>query len=101
MERTGCLCKASQSMRLTTSERKDSMQAVSKYRLSAVSLAVSFILCLVVNYLGASPRALAHPEGQTNIAPRKEYAAAVEAIERFMTHEMADKELPALSIALV
>ncbi len=34
-------------------------------------------------------------------APRPDYTPAVEALERFIRHEMADKELPALSIALV
>jgi len=77
------------------------MQAVNKFRRSATLLAVSFIFCLVVNYQGASTRALTEQEGQPTIAPRKEYAAAVEMLERFITHEMADKELPALSIALV
>ncbi len=38
---------------------------------------------------------------QVSVAPSKNYAAAVEMIERFITHEMADKDLPALSIALV
>ncbi|MGI9167275.1 MAG: serine hydrolase [Pyrinomonadaceae bacterium] len=78
------------------------MQAVNKYRrTSAALLAITFILCLVVNNQGASPGALAKQEHQATIAPRKDYAAAVEMLERFITHEMADKELPALSIALV
>jgi len=81
---------------------KDKMQAVNKYRrTSAALLAITFILCLVVNNQGASPGALAKQEHQATIAPRKDYAAAVEMLERFITHEMADKELPALSIALV
>ncbi len=33
--------------------------------------------------------------------PRKDYKPAVETLERFIEHEMADKDLPALSIALV
>jgi serine beta-lactamase-like protein LACTB len=38
---------------------------------------------------------------QPQTDPPKEYAAAVEALDRFITHEVADKRLPALSIALV
>ncbi len=34
-------------------------------------------------------------------APSTDYGAAIAALERFIEHEMADKELPALSIALV
>ena len=45
---------------------------------------------------GLSCRALA----QTSIAPRERYAAAVAALERFIG-EVANKDLPALSIALV
>ena len=46
---------------------------------------------------GLSCRALA----QTSIAPRERYAAAVAALERFIGREVANKDLPALSIALV
>jgi serine beta-lactamase-like protein LACTB len=38
---------------------------------------------------------------QTSIGPPERYAAAVAALERFIEHEVARKELPALSIALV
>ncbi len=41
------------------------------------------------------------PYNQATIAPREDYAAVADMLERFITHEMADKELPALSIALV
>ncbi|MGH7595221.1 MAG: serine hydrolase [bacterium] len=36
-----------------------------------------------------------------NISPRTDYGAVVAELERFITHEMRDKKLPALSIALV
>ncbi|MGH7663642.1 MAG: serine hydrolase [Gemmatimonadaceae bacterium] len=35
------------------------------------------------------------------VDPHADYAGAVAELERFITHEMADKELPALSVALV
>lgn len=38
---------------------------------------------------------------QLRIEPEKKYAAAVQSLEAFIQHEMAAKELPALSIALV
>lgn len=38
---------------------------------------------------------------QAAVAPPKRYAAAVERLDRFITHKLADKDLPALSIALV
>ncbi|MCA1600235.1 MAG: serine hydrolase [Acidobacteria bacterium] len=78
------------------------MQAVNKYRQTgAAFLAITFILCLVVNYQGASSRALAGQDNQASIAPRKDYVAAAEMLERFIEHEMQDKDLPSLSIALV
>ncbi|MDQ3665460.1 MAG: serine hydrolase [Acidobacteriota bacterium] len=70
----------------------------------AVFLAVSFALCLAFNHPTSSTsasRVTSEPSSQANIAPRKDYTAVVEVIERFIGHEMADKELPALSIALV
>jgi len=36
-----------------------------------------------------------------NISPRADYAAVVAELERLITHEMLDKKLPALSMALV
>src|SRR4051812_3996352 len=36
-----------------------------------------------------------------SVPPAPRYAAAVQVLERFIAHEMADKNLPALSIALV
>src|SRR5262245_12034190 len=38
---------------------------------------------------------------EDRVAPPREYAAAVEALEKLIRHEVADKKLPALSIALV
>ncbi len=81
---------------------KDNMQAVNKYRRTSTAfLAITCVVCLVVSYQGASPGALAKPETQATIAPSRDYAAAIVMIERFIAHEMADKDLPALSIALV
>ncbi|HVP48632.1 MAG TPA: serine hydrolase [Bryobacteraceae bacterium] len=37
----------------------------------------------------------------SNIAPRNDYAAVASALEPFIEHELADKQLPAISIALV
>src|SRR5206468_9158058 len=39
--------------------------------------------------------------GQPQTDPPKEYAAAVESLDHFIAHEVADKRLPALSVALV
>jgi serine beta-lactamase-like protein LACTB len=44
-------------------------------------------------------QAVGRAQPQTD--PPKQYAAAVEALDRFITHEVADKRLPALSLALV
>jgi CubicO group peptidase (beta-lactamase class C family)/D-alanyl-D-alanine dipeptidase len=53
---------------------------------------------LVLAVLAATPsRSLA----QVVVEPSKQYAAAAAALERFISHEVAAKELPALSIALV
>jgi len=78
------------------------MNAINKFRRTGSAfLSVTFILCLVANYQALPTRALAEQKNQATIAPRKDYAAAVEMLERFITNEMADKDLPALSIALV
>ena len=39
--------------------------------------------------------------GESAASPRKDYAPAIEMLTRFIEREMADKELSALSIALV
>jgi D-alanyl-D-alanine dipeptidase/CubicO group peptidase (beta-lactamase class C family) len=38
---------------------------------------------------------------QTSVSPSEQYTTAIAELERFIQHEMADKRLPALSIALV
>ena len=68
------------------------------------TLAIVLPLTLILNCLITSPssaKTSKDSSGQVSVAPRKDYAAAVEMLERFITHEMADKDLPALSIALV
>src|SRR5436305_683393 len=39
--------------------------------------------------------------GQTQVAAPQKYADAVQALDRWLTREVADKKLPALSLALV
>jgi CubicO group peptidase (beta-lactamase class C family) len=53
---------------------------------------------LIVLALGLVPRVAA---AQDSIPPRPDYAPVAQLLERFITHEMADKNLPAMSIALV
>jgi len=60
----------------------------------AKTFAVALLLPLFIN-LGYSP------DGSPNIASRADYGAVVAELERFITYEMRDKKLPALSIALV
>src|SRR5437588_7573047 len=36
-----------------------------------------------------------------DIAPRRDYAAVARALEPFIRHELTDKQLPAISVALV
>src|SRR3981189_2899743 len=38
---------------------------------------------------------------QARVAPAERYAAVAQALEQFLTREVTDKQLPALSIALV
>jgi CubicO group peptidase (beta-lactamase class C family) len=38
---------------------------------------------------------------RTTIPPRKDYASAAAALERFIEHELQDKQLPAISVSLV
>src|SRR5438105_14263054 len=54
-------------------------------------------LCAVV-VVGSSLREV---PAQESIAPPEKYAACVRALDQFITHEMANKQLPGLSIALV
>jgi CubicO group peptidase (beta-lactamase class C family)/D-alanyl-D-alanine dipeptidase len=53
--------------------------------------------CVLALCLGAAPARAAEP----NTPPAKQYEAAAAALEKMIQHEMADKGLPALSIALV
>lgn len=66
----------------------------------AVSLALTLGLIGPIVWVGSAKTA-PNSSRQIPIAPSKEYSAAIEMLERFVTHEMADKELPAISIALV
>jgi CubicO group peptidase (beta-lactamase class C family)/D-alanyl-D-alanine dipeptidase len=59
--------------------------------------AVPFSLVAAALLLGPPARAAA----QATVAPAERYAAAVEALDRFIAREVADKDLPALSVALV
>jgi CubicO group peptidase (beta-lactamase class C family)/D-alanyl-D-alanine dipeptidase len=47
------------------------------------------------------PAAAGSQTPQDAVGPAPRYASAASVLERFITHEMADKSLPALSIALV
>src|SRR5262249_9911659 len=49
-------------------------------------------------FVGLWPRAA---PAQTSIAPPEKYAACIEALDRFIAHEVSSKGLPGLSIALV
>src|SRR5687768_16223715 len=66
----------------------------------AVSLALTLGLIGPIVWVGSAKTA-PNSSRQISIAPSKDYAAAIEMLERFVRHEMADKELPAISIALV
>jgi hypothetical protein len=55
------------------------MQAVKKFRRTGAAFFGGDVhLCLIVGYQGAAPGALAKQENQATLAPRKDYAAAVE-----------------------
>lgn len=56
---------------------------------------------LTVFAVGVAFSSFRPPGEDTAVAPSPDYTAAFEALERFIRHEMADKGLPALSIALV
>jgi len=76
----------------------------SRQKKSVATLALTLTLTLVLNFLVVSPgsaKTSGEPNRQAVIVPRNPYAAAVEMLGRFIAHEMSDKELPALSIALV
>jgi CubicO group peptidase (beta-lactamase class C family)/D-alanyl-D-alanine dipeptidase len=65
-------------------------------------LAATFTACFIVNCIGpglTAVRATNDPLKQG--LQRPDYKPAIETLERFIAHEMADKDLPAMSIALV
>jgi CubicO group peptidase (beta-lactamase class C family)/D-alanyl-D-alanine dipeptidase len=55
----------------------------------------------LITALTALTLALILPRGRADTPPPPKYAAAVRALERILEHEIADKDLPALSIALI
>jgi CubicO group peptidase (beta-lactamase class C family)/D-alanyl-D-alanine dipeptidase len=59
-------------------------------RLGATASAIGFAILLLFSLAAGA-----------NIAARPDYAAVAQMLNGFIAHEMADKELPALSIALV
>jgi CubicO group peptidase (beta-lactamase class C family)/D-alanyl-D-alanine dipeptidase len=71
--------------------RKLCIRGMNRLRNILVSAAVS-VLCLA---------AALNAQIQANIPPRKDYAPVVNALESLIRQEMADKDLPAFSIALV
>src|SRR5438270_4152103 len=56
------------------------------------------VVAIAATALAASSLA---PSESANIAPRSDYAGVAAQLERMIAHEMEDKQLPALSIALV
>ena len=73
-------------------------------RTGAALLAITISVCLFVDYQTVrlvSASSQTQQENRAHILPRTDYAAGVEKVQRFIEHEMADKDLPALSIALV
>ena len=66
------------------------MPTTKKY---AMSLGASLLVLAAATGLYAADR--------TSIPPRKDYAPVAVALERIIAHELQDKQLPALSIALV
>ncbi len=59
---------------------------------------IVWIIALALCFQGCEPKQSSRP---IEIAPRADYTAVVQAVERMIAHEMRDKKLPALSIALV
>jgi CubicO group peptidase (beta-lactamase class C family)/D-alanyl-D-alanine dipeptidase len=73
-------------------------------RTGAALLAITISVSLFVDYQTVrlvSAGSRTQQENRAHLLPRRDYAAAVEMLVRFIEHEMADKDLPALSIALV
>ena len=67
----------------------------------ALILTLNFVLSILITAPGSGKTLHNSASQLSDAAPSKQYAAAVEMLERFIAHEMTDKELPALSIALV
>ncbi len=70
-------------------------------RIGAAVLWVATAFCVVVNAVALPISARVPGVPVDHLLTRPDYKPAIEALERFITHEMADKDLPALSIALV
>ncbi|HEX6125721.1 MAG TPA: serine hydrolase [Pyrinomonadaceae bacterium] len=66
-------------------------------------LTATIIFCFAAHGIGFGPVAVRafNDESARQDLQRADYKAAIETLERFITHEMADKDLPAVSIALV
>jgi len=81
------------------------MQTVNGFRKTGASfLAATFAFCLGVGNFGPSPasvRASTETGINSGFIRQNDYASAIVAIEQFISHEMVDKDLPAISIALV
>ncbi len=76
--------------------------SVNRKLIRCLVISLLFILPLSENaFTVGAPNALGGPNVLSTDVARKDYAATVEMLERFIAHEMADKELPAVSIALV
>jgi CubicO group peptidase (beta-lactamase class C family)/D-alanyl-D-alanine dipeptidase len=62
--------------------------------LGSCASVISFSLLLLLSFAADS-------SSRANVAARQDYALVAKTLEGFIAHEMADKDLPALSIALV
>lgn len=79
------------------------MQSVKRIRQTAASLLVAALTVgLVTNFVGPLRISAQATNASANRASaRVDYKSAIETLERLIAHEMADKDLPAVSIALV
>lgn len=79
------------------------MSAVDGIRKTGASIfAVIFSLCLIVDCIGSSRIAARVSKSRVDRQLKNaDYKDAIATLGRFITHEMADKDLPSLSIALV
>ena len=69
-------------------------------RIGHLAVVATLAWCLLFDLQRVTP-ALASGVKQDAVERRGDYSAAIAALERFIEHEITDKELPALSIALV